>query len=117
LQELNILTLLLPPETITYSKNRGKSTIDLVFSSSHLSNSLTSCCSREDLDHGSDHYPVEITFLFSPHVSPFVPKPQWKKADNVALALRARELDLLPGSYENCKDIDEGVERLVRWIK
>jgi hypothetical protein len=29
----------------------------------------------------------------------------------------AGELDLMPRDYENCKDIDKGGERLVRWIK
>jgi hypothetical protein len=72
---------------------------------------------REDLDHGSDHYPIETSFLFSPHVFPHVPKPLWRKADKATLTQRARELDLLPKNYENCKDIDAGVDSLVRWIK
>jgi hypothetical protein len=72
---------------------------------------------REDLDHGSDHYPIETSFLFSPHVSPHVPKPLWRKADKAALSLRARELDQLTRNYKNLKDIDVGVDRLVRWIK
>ncbi len=33
------------------------------------------------------------------------------------MSQRARELDLLPRTYENCEDIDAGVDRLVRWIK
>jgi hypothetical protein len=81
-----------------------------------LSNILTACCSREDLVHGSDHFPIETAFSFLPHVSPFVFKPQWRKADKVTLALRARELDRMPLHYEDCKDVDEGVERLVKWI-
>ncbi len=51
------------------------------------------------------------------HVSPHIPKPLWRKADKAALPLKARELDLLPRSYENLEDIDAGVYRLVRWIK
>ncbi len=98
LQELHNVALLLPPETITCRKNGSESTIVLVFPSSHFSNTQTA-------------------FSFSPLVSPFVPKLQWRKADKVALAMRARELDLMPRNYKNCEDIDEGVERLVRWIK
>ncbi len=30
--------------------------------------------------------------------------------------MKARELDLLPRSYENLEDIDAGVDKLVRWI-
>jgi hypothetical protein len=77
-------------------------------------NTLTACRRREDLDHGSDHYPIKTSLLFSPHVSPPLPKPLWRKANRAVLFLRARELDLLPRNYENCKDIDAGVDRLVR---
>jgi hypothetical protein len=38
-------------------------------------------------------------------------------ADKAALSLRARELDLFLRCFEDCKDIDTGVNRLVRWIK
>jgi hypothetical protein len=38
----------------------------------------------------------------------------WKKADKAALSQRARKMDLLPRNYENCEDIDAGVDRLVR---
>jgi endonuclease/exonuclease/phosphatase family metal-dependent hydrolase len=75
LQELHNLSLLLPPEKITFKRHSGESKIDLVFSSSDLINTLTACCLREDLDHGLDHYPIETSFLFSPHVSPHVPRP------------------------------------------
>jgi hypothetical protein len=72
---------------------------------------------REDLEHRSEHYRIETSFMFSPKVSPHVPKPLWRKADKAVLSQRARELDLLPRSDENCKDIDTGMDRLVRWIK
>jgi hypothetical protein len=80
-------------------------------------NTLTACRLREDQDHGSDHYPIESSFLLSPHVFPLVPKPLSRNADKAALYLKARELDQQPRYYENCKDIDAGVDRLVRWIK
>jgi hypothetical protein len=116
-QEIYILTLLLPPKTITCQKHGGKSTIDLVFSSPFLSSSVTACGSREDLDQGSDHLPIETSFLFSPKFSPHVPKTLCWKAYKVALTVRARKLDLMPRSYDNIEDIDAGVDRLVRWIK
>jgi hypothetical protein len=107
----------LPLETIACRKNGGESTIVLVFSSSYLSYTLIACCLREDLDHGSDHFPIETAILFSPLVPLFVLKPQWRKADKVVLVVRAGELDLMLRNYKHCKDIDEGVEWLVRWIK
>jgi hypothetical protein len=72
---------------------------------------------REDLDHGPRRYPIEISFLFSPHVSPYVLKPLWEVAGRAVLALKVKALDLLHKTYENCEDIDAGVDRLVRWVK
>jgi endonuclease/exonuclease/phosphatase family metal-dependent hydrolase len=73
LQELHNLFLLLPPESIIFKRHGGESTIDFICSSSDLLNSLTACRLTEDLDHGSDHYPIETSFLLSPHASPHVP--------------------------------------------
>ncbi len=75
LQELHVLLLLLPPEMIMFKKLDAQSTIDLVFSSSSLLHTLTACRSREDLDHGSDYYPIESSFFFSPHTSSHVARP------------------------------------------
>ncbi len=80
-------------------------------------NTLTACCLREDLDHGSDHYPIETSSLFSPHVTSHVSKPLWRNADKTALCLRAKELGLPASNYENCYDKGVGVDRLLRWIK
>jgi hypothetical protein len=117
LQELHNLTILLPPATLTFNGHGGVSMIDLVFSSPALSNTLIACCLRKDLDHGSDHFPIETSFMFTPHVSPHIPKPLWRKANKDVLSSKATELDLPPRNYENCEDIDAGVDRLVRWIK
>jgi hypothetical protein len=91
--------------------------IDLVFSSPELLKTLTASHLREDLNHGSDHYLIETSFLFSPHDSPHVTNPLWMMAEKAALSLKARELELLLRNYKYCEDIDTGVERLVRWIK
>ncbi len=91
--ELPNLSLLSPPETVTLKRHMGESTIELVFPSSDEWNTLTAGCLREDLDHGSDHYPINTAILFSLHVSPHVPKPLWRKSDKTIFSLRARELD------------------------
>jgi hypothetical protein len=72
---------------------------------------------REDLDLRSDHYFIETSFFFSFLALPHTPKPLWKDANKVALALRARKPDLLPRNYAYCNDIVAGVARLVRWIE
>ncbi len=38
-------------------------------------------------------------------------------ADKAALSLRAKKLDLFPKHFDNCDDIDTGVDSLVRRIK
>ncbi len=116
LQELHELSLLLPPDIITFKRYDAQSTIDHVFFSSSLSHILIAGHSREDLDYGSDHYPIENSFLFSPYLSSHVSRPLWRMADKAALSLRAKELDLFPKHYENCIDLDTGDDRLVRWI-
>lgn len=88
--------------------------IDLVSSFMSLYNTLTAWCLRDDLDHRSNHYLIGSSFSFSHHVSSYVPKPLWRKADKAALLLKARELYLLSIHCESCKDIDEGDDRLVR---
>ncbi len=117
LQELHELSLLFLPEMITFKRHNAQSTIDPVFSSSSLSHTLTACRSSEDQDHWSGQYPIGSSLLFSPHSSPPVPKPLWKMADKAAISLKARKLDLFPRRFENCENIDVGVNRLVRWIK
>jgi hypothetical protein len=39
------------------------------------------------------------------------------KANKAALSLHAREFDCFPRHFQNFKDIDAEVDRLVRWIK
>jgi endonuclease/exonuclease/phosphatase family metal-dependent hydrolase len=75
LHELHELSLLLPPETITFQRHDAQRTIDIVFSSPSPSHTLTACCSREVLDHGSDHYPIESSVLFTPHTYAHVSRP------------------------------------------
>jgi hypothetical protein len=70
----------------------------------------------EELDHRLDHYPTESSLLFSSHISLYAPKLFWRMADKVVLSLKAIELDLFYRSFRTYKNIDSGVDRLVRWI-
>ncbi len=110
LQDLHNLSLMLPQETVTFRRHNAQSTIDHIFSASSLSRTLMTCCSNEDLAHGSDHYPLENSILFSPHV----PIPLKRKTDKAALSPSAGDLDQFPKDFQNCKDIDAGVDQLVR---
>jgi hypothetical protein len=101
LQELHDLSLMLPPETVTFQRHDSQSTFALVFTSSSLSHTLTVCRSRKDLDHGLDHYPITSCFMFSPLTTAYVPKPLLRKANRAALFLCAKELDIVPIHYQN----------------
>jgi hypothetical protein len=98
---------------IAFKRLDTQRTINLVFSSWFLSHSLIACCSRESMDHWSDHYLIECSFLFSPHTFPHVPNALWKIADKAVLSLRVMELDQFPRCIKNHEDIDEKVDRLV----
>ncbi len=49
---------MVPVETTTYKKSTGESTIDLIFATPLLSESLISCGIEDKFDHHSDHQPI-----------------------------------------------------------
>lgn len=75
------LNLLLPPGTIIYEEGPGKSTIDLICATDFFSNSVIKCGISE-IDHHSDHLPIETHFQISLAASiPDIPRKNWKKID------------------------------------
>ncbi|CDO68734.1 hypothetical protein BN946_scf184652.g61 [Trametes cinnabarina] len=75
------LSLALPPGTPTYwsDSHHTASTLDLVFTSTSLANSVTSCST--DYGHGSDHCAINILLdLDIPRSGP-APRSQWRKTD------------------------------------
>jgi hypothetical protein len=62
LTELHNLFLLLPPDAMTYKRHDGENRSNLVSSSSIILKTLTTCCLKEDVHHGSDHYPINASF-------------------------------------------------------
>jgi hypothetical protein len=73
--------------------------------------------SEKTLTIGQISSPLKTSFLFSPNIFTHAPRPLLRKADKARWSLRAKELDLLPRDYVNCKDIDAEVNRLVRLIE
>lgn len=49
---------MVPVGTATYKESTGESTIDLIFATPLLSESLISCDIEEKFDHDSDHQPI-----------------------------------------------------------
>jgi hypothetical protein len=71
----HFLHLLLSQGSIMQSENGYETTIDLVFASPPLKNSLESCRVRDDLHQGSDHLPILSVFSFLPQLCQFEPRP------------------------------------------
>lgn len=71
----------IPPGTITYEEGPDKSTIDLIYATYFLSNSVIKCDISE-IDHHSDHLPIETHFQMSLAVSiADTPRKNWKMID------------------------------------
>ncbi len=113
----HFLHLLLPQGSITRSENGHETTINLVFASPPLKNSLESCRVRKDLHQGSDHLPILSVFSFLPQLCQFEPRPLWKKADEEAIKERAKEIGTFPRNFSCIPDIDFSVNFLISWMK
>ena len=76
------LRLFLPPGTVTYEEEPSKSRIDPIYSTDFLSNSVIKC-DVSDVDHHSDHLPIETHFQISLAPSiPDAPQKNWKKINS-----------------------------------
>jgi hypothetical protein len=111
------LRILLPLGTITREENNYKTTIDLIFVSPSMKIALELCRVRNDLHQGSDHFPIQSVFSFTPFLCRFKPRPLWKQADKQAIAQRSLELSHFSRYFCSISDSDSGVEGLASWIK
>lgn len=65
------LQLLTPPGTTTWQRNESKSTIDLAAAHPELEDQLILCEPCTELDHDSDHIPIQVVFtLNTPEKAP-----------------------------------------------
>lgn len=93
LTETPRLNLLLPPGTITYEEGNGRSTIDLIYSTALLSNSVIKC-DLSEIDHRSDHFPITTTFQIALLANPdSSPRKNWKKT-NLECLLKTLSTDI-----------------------
>lgn len=112
-QEAN-MDLVLPEGTVTWRRKNGSasSTIDLVFVSLGLVDSVLTCGTHEELDHQSDHLPIatEVNIEWEP--SPPQKRKMWKTMDskkiNEFLASQLPQLNSLP--LNNTDELDN-------WLK
>ncbi len=61
---------MVPVGTTTYKESTGESTIDLIFGTSLLSESLISCGIEDKFDHDSDHQPSILQWMLQTVDSP-----------------------------------------------
>lgn len=106
---------LLTPNTITYSDAGVNSTIDPVFATPLLADSLITCCTQQDI-HSSDHFPIENVCLISKRFrSRRRMHANSKKTDTMKLQkVMKQELQIMPFyDHNNATDIDVHVDRLL----
>jgi hypothetical protein len=113
----HFLHLLLPQRTIMRSKISSGTTIDLVFASPPLNNSLQSCRVRKDLHQGSDLFPILSVFSFLLQLCQFELCLLWKEADEEGIKQRAIEISTFPRKFSSIPDIDLSVNMLISWMK
>ena len=88
------MQLALPNGSVTWEARGSASTIDLVFITRALQNRIIECQVREDLEQGSDHYPIASEFGLNPIYTTPTPQRNWKKMDHGEIATQAQSLNL-----------------------
>ena len=113
------LQLLLKKDTITYKEAGHQSTIDLVFISSFISESLISCKIAKEIDYGSDHYPIITCFNLQTIQKKEQLRCQFKKTDTSKLQTTISEkiTALRKDNLDSKEKIDEQVQALVNIIQ
>ena len=95
-------------------------TLDLCLTTGNLSEQVTFCGVRNDLEQNSNHFPVstklDITIAEAKLKRPF----QWKNADNIKIiktfTQMTSELNLEPGYLTTRAAVDEATEKLAEAI-
>ena len=99
------------------TETRERTTVDLAFCSGGLSRRLISCKVREDLDHGSDHLPIETTFALGENSQQDArPTRAWKRLELVRFEHKWQEetKDLDRWELNATEEIDLYASRLIR---
>jgi hypothetical protein len=114
--QLASLQLLLPKASVTWEARGGHSTIDLVFGTGLVERRLLECQVREDLDQGSDHYPIVTRIALEPQFAAPERRRSWKKADINGIQAGAQHLRrLCTGALP--ADINQYTDYLVKFIQ
>ena len=86
------MELILPPGTVTWETPRSCQTLDLVFATQGIQDSLQSCTVCQELETGSDHLPIQTKIQGkAPTQRLQTQRPQWKAARWEIIQTRIRE--------------------------
>ncbi len=108
----------IPVGAATYQESSGKSTIDLVFATPLLSESLIYCKIEEEFDHDSDHQPILLEWTLQ-MIDKLTDSRRLLAKMNLALLIKTLQQNLvnIPHLlYRTAKELDEKVLSLVKAI-
>jgi hypothetical protein len=88
------LNLTLLHSSITRRAKGSESTIDLVFIDLSLQNKVVECQVCQDLDHGSDHFPIATEIVLMPVEAPPHQQRSWKRMDLEVVEIEVQNLHL-----------------------
>ena len=109
---------LVPTKTTTYKESTGESTIDLVFATALLSESLISCGIAEEFDHDSDHQPILSKWILETVDKPLDVRRLLTRIDGTLLIeTLQKSLALIPSTPSNtAKELDKKTISLIEAI-
>jgi ribonuclease HI len=114
--EANQLQLLLPPGTPTRQERDQHTTIDLVFATPLLADSIITCRLDEELDHDSDHLPVSTVIGMTTFAYDRPNRRIWHQLDEKLLHQTLAQS--LPASRipTDTQDLDKLTEEVVKAV-
>jgi hypothetical protein len=110
------LGLLYLPGTTTYQSKGAETTIDLATATPSLQDNLIRCGVAHNLEHDSDHLPVETLLALGGAERTIPERWQWERTDKDLLHARLQQFLPKPGPLQSRSEIDTRVEAIVTAI-
>ncbi|KUL81545.1 hypothetical protein ZTR_10067 [Talaromyces verruculosus] len=107
------LEQLLPPGTVTYERADARTTIDLIWASSTLTDRLVSCTDKREWWYGADHVPILTQFDLAPVKVPPIVRRDWGSSDWELFLKLMDTYDWHPRELADRDEIDNAVAYLI----
>ncbi len=116
---LRDMELILPSKAVTWRSRGSESTIDLIFATPEIVETVIQCRVRPKTQHGSDHLPIYTEFDLGIEQPPEVRRRAWKTADPEGIRRGAQALNsVLPLSpLTHSEQVDEYVDKLYQGLR